>query len=65
MRIKIDSFKDRLKLCHGDIDKFLDHVRKTMDMLKSAGGSDDQAFDKIYEALVETHVTSFNETIHV
>ena len=65
MRIKIDSFKDRLKLCHGDIDKFLDHVRKTMDMLKSAGGSDDQAFDKIYEALVETHVTSFNKTIRV
>ena len=65
MRIKIDSFRDRLKLCHGDIDNFLDRVRKTMEMLKSTGGSDDQAFDKIYKALVETHVTSFNETICV
>ena len=46
------------------MDKFLD-VRKTMESLKSAGGSDDQAFDKIYEALVESHVTAFNETIRV
>ena len=58
MRHKIDAFKDHLKLCLGDMDKFCDHVRKTVESLKAAGWTDDQAFDKVYEALVETHLTS-------
>ena len=65
MRVKVDSFKDRFKAYSGDIDKFCDHVHKTMECLKSAGGTDDQAFDKILEALVESHVQLFNESIRV
>ena len=65
MRVKIDAFKDKVKAYGGDIDKFCEHVRKTMEWLKSAGGSDDQAFDKIFEVLVELHIQSFNESICV
>ena len=65
MRLKIDAFKDKVKAYGGDMDKFCEHVRKTMECLKSAGGSDDQAFDKIFEALVESHVQAFNESIRV
>ena len=36
-----------------------------MESLKAAWGIDDQAFDKVYEALVETHVGVFNEELRV
>ena len=65
MRVKVDSFKDCLKAYSGDIDKFCDHVHKTMECLKSTGDSDGQDFDKIFEALVESHVQPFNESIRV
>ena len=47
------------------MEKFCENVRKTIENLKAAGGSDDQAFDKVFECLTETHVTSFNETIRI
>ena len=65
MRVKVKSFKDRLRAYGGDIDKFCEHVRKTMECLKSAGGFDDQALDNFFEALVESHVQAFIKTICV
>ena len=64
-RLKIEAFKDRLKLTGGCVDKFCEHVRRVMESLKAAGGEDAQAFDKVYEALVATHVQQFNEEIRI
>ena len=59
MRDKINAFKDRLCLFSVNMDKFCNHVQKTIKCLKSIGGANDQAFDKLYEAPVETNITSF------
>ena len=46
MRTNVDLFKDRLRLVGGCIDKFYEHVRKTIESIKTVEVSDDQAFDK-------------------
>ena len=45
-RVKIDAFNDKFRYVNGDIDKFCEHVRITMESLKVAEGTDNQAFDK-------------------
>ena len=40
-------------------------MQDTIQSLIAAGGSDEQTFDKMYEALSETHVPKFNQEMQV
>ena len=64
-RTCIDAFKTRLSLYDGNVSKFAEHIRKTVQTLKDAGGDDAQVFDKAYKALTETHLYPFNNEIRV
>ena len=64
-RKKIDKFNLIVKFHRGDIEKLCNSMQSTIQSLIAAGGSDEQTFDKMYEALGETHVRKFNQEMQV
>ena len=62
---KLDNLTDQLKSYKYNIDNFCDYGTKLLATLAGAGGSESQAFDKLYEALRTSHNSDFNSTLAV
>ena len=60
-RKNIEKLNTIVNSNRGDIEKVCNSMQTMIQSLIDVGGPDKQTFDKIYEALSETHVPKFNQ----
>ena len=64
-RKNIYKFNNIVRFHRGDIEKVCESMQNTIQSLLAAGGTDEQAFGKMYAAFTETQVPKFNQEMQV